>query len=1285
MSSVADYRIDPWAFAAAALSSSEPALGDAVTVSASVQGDTAGLSYKYSYENLSTGEWRLIAAPSASASITWRPPSAGPFRVYVDVADSKGYKTRTVDCVVSEDWSLDSFTVSKQVAKVGETLTISAKTSGNNRALAYKFVWMRDSWADWGVIQQPAASPSVAWAPPAPGNYTLFVDVLHSTGVEEYSTTLEAYEGSWAFAAAALSSSEPALGDAVTVSASVQGDTAGLSYKYSYENLSTGEWRLIAAPSASASITWRPPSAGPFRVYVDVADSKGYKTRTVDCVVSEDWSLDSFTVSKQVAKVGETLTISAKTSGNNRALAYKFVWMRDSWADWGVIQQPAASPSVAWAPPAPGNYTLFVDVLHSTGVEEYSTTLEAYEGSWAFAAAALSSSEPALGDAVTVSASVQGDTAGLSYKYSYENLSTGEWRLIAAPSASASITWRPPSAGPFRVYVDVADSKGYKTRTVDCVVSEDWSLDSFTVSKQVAKVGETLTISAKTSGNNRALAYKFVWMRDSWADWGVIQQPAASPSVAWAPPAPGNYTLFVDVLHSTGVEEYSTTLEAYEGSWAFAAAALSSSEPALGDAVTVSASVQGDTAGLSYKYSYENLSTGEWRLIAAPSASASITWRPPSAGPFRVYVDVADSKGYKTRTVDCVVSEDWSLDSFTVSKQVAKVGETLTISAKTSGNNRALAYKFVWMRDSWADWGVIQQPAASPSVAWAPPAPGNYTLFVDVLHSTGVEEYSTTLEAYEGSWAFAAAALSSSEPALGDAVTVSASVQGDTAGLSYKYSYENLSTGEWRLIAAPSASASITWRPPSAGPFRVYVDVADSKGYKTRTVDCVVSEDWSLDSFTVSKQVAKVGETLTISAKTSGNNRALAYKFVWMRDSWADWGVIQQPAASPSVAWAPPAPGNYTLFVDVLHSTGVEEYSTTLEAYEGSWAFAAAALSSSEPALGDAVTVSASVQGDTAGLSYKYSYENLSTGEWRLIAAPSASASITWRPPSAGPFRVYVDVADSKGYKTRTVDCVVSEDWSLDSFTVSKQVAKVGETLTISAKTSGNNRALAYKFVWMRDSWADWGVIQQPAASPSVAWAPPAPGNYTLFVDVLHSTGVEEYSTTLVVGTPIMGDSKTTVDRMVLRYQETGHIYPATVYASKGAPSIRAFCELVFSEAQIEGVRAEVLFAQAMYETGWLQFGGSVKASQCNFGGLGAVDSQTGGAIFPDVKTGLLAQAQHLKAYASTNSLNAQCVDPRFSLVSPRGIAPCLEDLNGRWAVPGVGYGERIAAIANSL
>ena len=119
-------------------------------------------------------------------------------------------------------------------------------------------------------------------------------------------------------------------------------------------------------------------------------------------------------------------------------------------------------------------------------------------------------------------------------------------------------------------------------------------------------------------------------------------------------------------------------------------------------------------------------------------------------------------------------------------------------------------------------------------------------------------------------------------------------------------------------------------------------------------------------------------------------------------------------------------------------------------------------------------------------------------------------------------------------------------------------------------------------------------------------------------------------------------------------------------------------------EAVAEGVRPEVLFCQAMKETGWLQFGGSVKPQQCNFGGLGAVTSSAEGASFSNVRTGLRAQAQHLKAYASTAALKNPCVDPRFDLVT-RGIAPKLENLNGRWAVPGTGYGEGILAMIGEL
>ena len=163
--------------------------------------------------------------------------------------------------------------------------------------------------------------------------------------------------------------------------------------------------------------------------------------------------------------------------------------------------------------------------------------------------------------------------------------------------------------------------------------------------------------------------------------------------------------------------------------------------------------------------------------------------------------------------------------------------------------------------------------------------------------------------------------------------------------------------------------------------------------------------------------------------------------------------------------------------------------------------------------------------------------------------------------------------------------------------------------------------------------------------------------------------------------TNIMGESQTTVAQMVRRYNNVGKAYPASVYAEYGASDIAQFCQILYEEATAEGVRAEVVFAQAMHETGWLQFGGDVSAEQCNFAGIGATGGGNPGNSFNDwgadsVRKGLRAQVQHLKAYASTEDLVNECVDPRFSYVS-RGCAPTVEDLGGRWAVSST-YGERL-------
>ncbi len=163
----------------------------------------------------------------------------------------------------------------------------------------------------------------------------------------------------------------------------------------------------------------------------------------------------------------------------------------------------------------------------------------------------------------------------------------------------------------------------------------------------------------------------------------------------------------------------------------------------------------------------------------------------------------------------------------------------------------------------------------------------------------------------------------------------------------------------------------------------------------------------------------------------------------------------------------------------------------------------------------------------------------------------------------------------------------------------------------------------------------------------------------------------------------IMGTSSYKASQFVAAYKAAGKKYPSSVYSGKGAPTIEEFANILVSEAEAEGVKADVVFAQAMHETGWLQFGGDVKVDQCNFAGIGATGSGASGATFNDVRTGLRAQIQHLKAYASTDTLKNACVDPRFELVT-RGCATTLGALSGQWAVD-ASYGRSIYSLIASL
>ncbi len=167
------------------------------------------------------------------------------------------------------------------------------------------------------------------------------------------------------------------------------------------------------------------------------------------------------------------------------------------------------------------------------------------------------------------------------------------------------------------------------------------------------------------------------------------------------------------------------------------------------------------------------------------------------------------------------------------------------------------------------------------------------------------------------------------------------------------------------------------------------------------------------------------------------------------------------------------------------------------------------------------------------------------------------------------------------------------------------------------------------------------------------------------------SAGAEE---TIADGQyPIMGSSSVTVQDMVDYFNASGETYPAEALSQGGADSIETFCQMYYDEACAEGVRPEVAFAQTMKETGFLQYGGDASIEQFNFAGLGTTGGGVPGNSYPDVRTGIRAQIQHLKAYATTDVLAQECVDDRYEYVK-KGSAPYVEWLGQQENPEGVGW-----------
>lgn len=263
-------------------------------------------------------------------------------------------------------------------------------------------------------------------------------------------------------------------------------------------------------------------------------------------------------------------------------------------------------------------------------------------------------------------------------------------------------------------------------------------------------------------------------------------------------------------------------------------------------------------------------------------------------------------------------------------------------------------------------------------------------------------------------------------------------------------------------------------------------------------------------------------------------------------------------------------------------------------------------------------------------------------------------------------------------------------DWQDSVVLIQKKVQEVfsddlgtNQTL-VSNGNAADNRENSVANVTDRNQRTDEGRTNETNTASNTLSDDTLPWYYTLSVQG------ESIATVAQLESYLSDKEEDVRDLIEKRYPE---------YEFIGYPD--GIAELYIEIGKKYNIRGDLAFAQAVKETGYFQFYGIVRAGQNNFCGLGATGVEntgeellngvdpsrasyipgTHGITFATVADGVEAHIQHLYAYATTEDLPDGCeqIDPRFNYVK-RGIAPMWTDLNGRWAVPGNGYGESIIA-----
>lgn len=452
---------------------------ESINISADVKNENENLLYKYVWQKDDWKEWGVIREFSKEKAVNWKPKTSGKYYIYVDVKE-EGKKTESLSkayTIIKNKWKYTDLLPKKTELKKNKEIILSTELSGNEKGLRYKYVWQKDDWKEWGVIQELSEKNKAVWkTPKKSGNYKIYVDVKDRDG-EIRTKSLEYFVATqlWDVTDIVVNEGiEEQVYTTIPIEVKTSGETENLQYKFVWKKGSVEddwgkEWGVIREfGNSNRTENWYPKKAGIYTIYVDVKDVDGRKkTITREYKVLEaPWQLEQLEIYGSPDRfVGDTLKVEAKTLGETEGLQYKFVCRRgNGWENWEVVQDFSTKNQIEIPIEKDKEYNIYVDIKDNRGVT-FDAEIVKVRGH-KYLSAKSASATISKGQTVNVYPEVTGGKGELQYKYVWQKDNWKKWGVIKDFSSSSSVNWTPSEAGTYYIVIDVKANGKVQTKSV---------------------------------------------------------------------------------------------------------------------------------------------------------------------------------------------------------------------------------------------------------------------------------------------------------------------------------------------------------------------------------------------------------------------------------------------------------------------------------------------------------------------------------------------------------------------------------------------------------------------------------------------------------------------------------------------------------------------------------------------------------------------------------------------------------------------------------------------------